>query len=125
MIKEIKFSLGCGKIKGEISEKVLKLPQPEVKVKTLVKMLLFVLVAGLFASCAGDGTVRPVAGNIDRFEVEKLFEVDSIAVYRFLDAGCYVYFTSRKGEVYHKTTHSHSVGKTHRTETKHHQTLCN
>ena len=27
MIKELKFSLGCGKIKGEVIEKGLKLPQ--------------------------------------------------------------------------------------------------
>lgn len=125
MIQKFKFSLGCGKIEGEISEEVLNLPRPEVKIKPLVKVLLFVLVAGLFASCAGNGTVRPVLGNIDHFEVKKLFEVDSIAVYRFSDGGRYVYFTNRKGEVYHETTHSHRVGKVHRTETKQYQTLCN
>lgn len=55
------------------------------------------------------------------YEVEQLFEVDGVTVYRFLDNGKYIYFTNRPGEVSY--TYRKSQGKTH--VTKRVETLCN
>ena len=55
------------------------------------------------------------------YEVQKLFTVDGITVYKFYDYDKPVYFTDRTGEV----QYSHSVRHGKVTETVKIQTICN
>ena len=55
------------------------------------------------------------------YKVERLFEVDGVTVYRFLDNGRYIYFTNRTGEAGY--TYRRKSGKAH--VTKRVYTLCN
>lgn len=59
-----------------------------------MKILVVALVL-LFAGCHKEGTGIPVQGAKDEFEVELLFEVDGVKVYRFTDGGNTHYFTTR------------------------------
>lgn len=55
------------------------------------------------------------------YEVQKLFTVDGITVYKFYDRDKCVYFTDRRSEV----QYSHSVRHGKVTETVRVQTICN
>lgn len=85
------------------------------------KILLIIAAAGLVFGCAESGqSRRPAAGN-KNFSPVFLFEVDGVRVYRFRDAGRYVYFTNTTGRIsYTKTVNTGKSGATYNVET-----LCN
>lgn len=86
------------------------------------KILLIIAAAGLLFGCAKSGQGRrPVAGN-KNFSPVFLFEVDGVRVYRFYDAGNYIYFTNTTGRVSY--TETVSAGKAG-TRTYTVETLCN
>lgn len=86
------------------------------------KILLIIAAAGLMFGCAGSGqSRRPAAGN-KNFTPVFLFEIDGVRVYRFRDAGRYVYFTNTTGRVsYTETVSTGRGGATTYTV----ETLCN
>lgn len=63
-----------------------------------------------------DGKPVVVKDSVSNYKVEKLFEVDGISVYRFLDGNKRVYFTNRTGDVYTWEIKNKNVYKT--------QTIC-
>lgn len=63
------------------------------------KVIMIISVAAILVSCKGKGTRVQISDSVDKFNVEKLFVVDSITVYRFYDQGNAIYFTNRKGRV--------------------------
>lgn len=83
--------------------------------KLMIACLLLVL-----TSCAEKGEPVSVSDSVSNFDVEKLFEVEGISVYRFYDGAQRVYFTNRKGEVYTEKTYTN--GKA--TVKERTQTLC-
>ena len=87
-----------------------------------MKAAIIPIIAILLAGCTNQGVPVSISGAVDTgFHVEKLFEIDGISVYRFKDAGRYVYFTNTTGRV----EYSYSIlsGKT--SVRKEMQTLCN
>lgn len=84
------------------------------------KVVLFFALA-LLCGCAKKGNPTPVFGQEDDYCVEFLFEADGVKVYRFRDAGRYVYFTNTVGKV--EYTKIYSNGKTHYKEEV--ETICN
>ncbi len=87
--------------------------------KTIITATLAVI---LLAGCTKQGKRVEIKDASDEsFVVEKLFEVDGVSVYRFIDSGDRIYFTNRTGRVEYDYTHM--VGKTVVTERK--QTICN
>ena len=87
-------------------------------------ILLFILTMFLFSSCnSNKGTNVPTSDSINEIEVEKLFVVDSITVYRFYDGDRVVYFTNKKSEV--KALHGGYDPATKIPKTKVVETLCN
>lgn len=87
--------------------------------KTIITAALAVI---LMAGCAKQGKRVEIKDASDEsFVVEKLFEVDGVSVYRFIDSGDRIYFTNRTGRV--EYDHTHMVGKTVVTERE--QTICN
>lgn len=94
----------------------------------MFKKLFFIIASGLLlTSCEIEETNDIEISDTERFRIVKLFEVDSISVYRFYDTERYeyVYFTNRKGEVYHQTTRTSGTLKSRHIITENHQTLCN
>ena len=83
--------------------------------KLMIACLLLVL-----TSCAEPGKKVSVSDSVSDFDVEKLFDVDGISVYRFYDGTKPVYFTNRRGEVYTEKTYTN--GKS--TIKERTQTLC-
>lgn len=69
--------------------------------------IIFTLIICL-VSCAGNGQRQVTSENYGNYQVQKLFTVDSITVYRFSDGGHFHYFTNRKGS----TIVTYSNGKT-------------
>lgn len=68
--------------------------------KTVWRMLLFVMLIALFGSCYPNIPVAyQVPDNNPTYEVVYLFEHDGCKVYRFYDMGNYVYFTNCRGDV--------------------------
>lgn len=64
-----------------------------------VKILVFILLVGLFTSCFSNLPVSTQpADNNKTFTVDFLFEHDGCKVYRFYDRGSYVYFTNCTGD---------------------------
>lgn len=90
----------------------------------MIKKIFFIVSCCLAISSCNTDENNVDKNDIERFEIEKLFEIDSISVYRFLDKGRYVYFTNRKGNVYHETIHSACSNKHRITQKEHHETLC-
>jgi hypothetical protein len=66
-----------------------------------MKKLLFTLVSGLFLTACNiiPGERVQVESGSDKTEVEKLFTVDGVSVYRFHDGGDVIYFTNSTGTV--------------------------
>ena len=81
------------------------------------KAIISLFLAFALVGCANEGTPRPISGNktnAGEFQVQLLFEVDSIRVYRFWDQGHYHYFTNKKGV--NLNGYSKQVGKQRITE---------
>jgi hypothetical protein len=75
-----------------------------------MKLFIVIFVSLIVIGCAGEPEQSTKQGD---FQVDKLFTHDGITLYRFEDAGEYVYFAS-KGNVDWSNTVSN--GKTSRTE---------
>lgn len=88
--------------------------------KTASRLIIISLAVGLMAVlmsiCKGKGDAVKPQHSADYYEVEKLFTVDGITVYRFFD-GYYVYFTNKTGVV----SHTYRSGKINHEQ----QTICN
>lgn len=69
-------------------------------------MLLGILfaISTLIAACAKDGK-QTVQTDNHNFSVTMLFEVDGCKVYRFNDAGNFLYFANCQGSVQYKDKH--------------------
>lgn len=66
-----------------------------------IKLILSASILVL-SSCSGSKSIpisKAAAANNSSYEVEYLFEHEGCKVYRFLDAGNYVYFTNCQGTV--------------------------
>lgn len=64
--------------------------------KTLIRtFILFFCITGLASCYAGIPLKSGKSENNQTYEVSYLFEHDGVKVYRFLDLGNYVYFTTR------------------------------
>lgn len=85
-----------------------------------MKKLMIVCALLVFTSCVKEGKPVVVHDSVSGYEVKKLFEVDGVSVYRFMDGSRYVYFTNRRGEVYREETRSNGKQVYSRVE----QTLC-
>ncbi len=72
------------------------------------KIIIFAALFILFTGCAKPSEKKLNSSNSE-FNVELLFTVDSINVYRFNDAGYYIYFTNAIGKTHY--THVTSTGK--------------
>lgn len=86
-----------------------------------MKTFTVILISLLLVSCKPDEqpeNIVKTSNNI--YRVEKLFTVDGVTVYRFNDAGNYVYFTNRTGIA--EYDYQRRTGKTVTTERI--QTIC-
>ena len=64
--------------------------------KTVIRtFILFFCITGLASCYAGIPLKSGKSENNQTYEVSYLFEHDGVKVYRFLDLGNYVYFTTR------------------------------
>ena len=66
------------------------------------KVIMIIAVAAILVGCKGKGTRVQISDSVDKFNVEKLFVVDSITVYRFYDQGSQAFQASeflRRGMV--------------------------
>lgn len=86
------------------------------------KVIMIISVAAILVGCESKGTRVQISDSVDKFKVEKLFVVDSIAVYRFYDQGNAIYFTNRKGRVDAIHTEYNPVTRTYNDEVN--ETLC-
>lgn len=66
-----------------------------------MKKLVIACVLLAFTSCMKEGKPVVVKDSVSNYKVEKLFEVDGISVYRFLDGNKRVYFTNKQGTFIH------------------------
>lgn len=67
-------------------------------------IFLLVLVSSLIlSSCEKTGTPAQTDGAKHDFDVQFLFEVEGLKVYRFFDAGDYIYFTNASGTTSYMT----------------------
>ena len=77
---------------------------------TSVGVLSIALLGSIvFSGCTKDPISREQSNN-SQIEVELLFEKDGVKVYRFTDAGRYIYYTDARGRTEWHTTQSN--GKT-------------
>lgn len=76
---------------------------------TLVLLMVFSLI---LSSCGKAGTPAQRDGAKHDFDVQFLFETDGVKVYRFWDAGEYIYFTNANGTTSYKTSDKYSERKT-------------
>ena len=76
-------------------------------------ILLLVLVSSLMlTACEKAGTPVQTNGAKHDFDVQLLFEVDGVKVYRFLDLVKYIYFTNANGKTSYVTGSKVSERKT-------------
>lgn len=80
-------------------------------------MKKFILVLALAYSmiltgCEKAGTPAQTDGAKHDFDVQFLFETDGVKVYRFFDAGEYIYFTNANGKTSYVTGGKYSERKT-------------
>ena len=82
-----------------------------------MKKLLILFISGLFLiSCEPiPGEKVQVESGTTKVNVEKLFTVDGVSVYRFHDGGETVYFTNASGTVKYETDDGEGNVTTHRT----------
>lgn len=74
-----------------------------------MKKILFILLPLLLCSCRKEAQETYSTSN-NEIKVDFLFEVDGVRVYRFKDAGHFVYFTNRSGET--ESSYTTQVGNT-------------
>lgn len=91
-----------------------------MKKKIITAAIAVVLLAGCETKQQGKRVEIKDASD-ESFVVEKLFEVDGVSIYRFIDDGYRIYFTNRTGRV--EYNHTYPAGKTVVTERG--QTICN
>lgn len=67
------------------------------EMKVLLRIVCAVMCLLAVASCDYREPLerRAKGDNTSEYDVRLLFEIDSVRVYRFMDAGHFVYFTSR------------------------------
>lgn len=63
------------------------------------KVIMIIAIVTILIGCKGKGTGVQISDSVDRYDVERLFVVDGVTVYRFRDGGKTIYFTNRKGRV--------------------------
>lgn len=82
-----------------------------------MKKLLFILISGLLlVACKPiSGEKVKVESGSNGVEVEKLFTVDGVTVYRFHDGGETVYFTNSTGMTKYEVDDGEGNVTTHRT----------
>ena len=89
------------------------------------KILLSIFAVAMLSGCKGNGErVQPTQSK-DDFKVEFLFEVDEVKVYRFYDAGNYIYFTNTSGRCGYTKERVVSNGKTTMVISTDVETMCN
>ncbi len=66
----------------------------------------------ILTGCTKAGTQVQTDGAKHDFDVQFLFETDGVKVYRFFDAGEYIYFTNSNGMTSYKTSGKYSERKT-------------
>lgn len=86
-------------------------------VKEVKQTLLSILLVAMFSSCAGNGQSVQTSKSSGNYDVQFLFEVDHVKVYRFYDAGRWIYFTNTNGSCAY-TYHNGKVAE-------HIETMCN
>lgn len=86
-----------------------------------MKKVLFILFVIAILGCAKTGSYVETSNSNDDFVVKKLFEVDDIIVYRFIDAGHYVYFTNKSGKICYEYQTRNGKATTVHVQ----QTICN
>lgn len=92
----------------------------KIRISTVAMVLLFVALT--VASCEEEHVAKPVKSDNPTYDVQRLFTVDGVTVYRFWDGqGDYVYFTNGNGIVQY--TSSENVGRAQ--FAKRHTTMCN
>jgi hypothetical protein len=69
------------------------------------RLFILVVIVLLFAGCAKRGEYVHFMAN-DNFEVNLIFEVDGVKVYRFKDAGHYHYFAVRNTSAMLESVHT-------------------
>lgn len=75
-------------------------------------ILLLVLTSSLMlTACGKAGTPAQTDGAKHDFDVQFLFEADGVKVYRFWDAGEYIYFTNTSGTTSYKTSDKYNERK--------------
>lgn len=89
------------------------------------KILLSIFAVALLSGCVGQGERVQTTKSCDNYTVVFLFEVDSVRVYRFRDAGHYVYFTNTNGVCRYTDEQVISNGKTTMVISTDVETLCN
>jgi len=72
-----------------------------------MKIVMLFLIAIIATSCAREAQSATQEGD---FKVELIFTKDGCNVYRFMDAGHYVYWSNCKGSV--QSSYSSTTGKT-------------
>lgn len=88
--------------------------------ENMKKIVILAILGLVMCGCANQGEKQDIeTGNKD-MNVVFLFEVDGVRVYRFRDAGRYVYFTNTNGKCQYDYTVS--TGKT--TYTERMETIC-
>lgn len=76
-------------------------------------IFLFAFVFSLvLTGCEKAGTQVQTDGAKHDFDVQFLFETDGVKVYRFFDAGEYIYFTNANGKTSYVTGGKYSERKT-------------
>ena len=83
---------------------------------------MIIAIAAISVGCKGKGTRVQISDSVDKFNVEKLFVVDSITVYRFYDQGNAICFTNRKCRVDAIHSKYNPVTRTYNDEVN--ETLC-
>lgn len=63
--------------------------------KRISVLFLSIFLISTLAGCYGGAKRTAHVGNDEEYKVELLFEIDGISVYRFMDGGNYVYFSSK------------------------------
>lgn len=67
-------------------------------------IFLFAFIFSMFlSSCEKTGSPVQTDGAKHDFDVQFLFEVEGVKVYRFFDAGDYIYFTNTSGTTSYMT----------------------
>lgn len=84
------------------------------------KLLTISLLAILLAGCAKESIETEQKGE---FKVELLFEKNGCKVYRFVDAGEYIYWSDCSGRVGYNQRTTHHTGKSTYTTTKYIQSI--